>query len=286
MKTLYINCSMGAAGDMLTGALIELMPDRIAAVGKLNSLVIPGVEFSAEDSEKCGITGTHIRVLVDGDEELPDGHTHEHQHCHEHTHEDGVMHSHEHEHIHGHGHHHHNGMHDIEHIIMDHIDADEKVRRDALAVYEIVADAESKAHGVPVTEVHFHEVGAMDAVADVAAACFLMNELGPDRVIVSDIHVGNGTVNCAHGVLPVPAPATANILEDLPYYKGDIDSELCTPTGAALLRYFGTEFGANMAEIEAEYAASETSQGIAAGRGMGNKDFARPNCVTVYFKES
>ena len=279
MKTLYIDCGMGAAGDMLTGALVELMPDRDAAIERLNELGIPGVEFSAEDSEKCGVRGTHIRVLINGEEELPDDHTHEHQHCHEHEHC--------HEHTHGHGHHHHhNGMHDIEHIIMDHIDADEKVKRDALAVYEIVADAESRAHGVPVTEVHFHEVGAMDAVADVAAVCLLMNELGPDRVVVSDIHVGNGTVNCAHGVLPVPAPATANILEGLPYYKGDIDSELCTPTGAALLKYFGTEFGADMTEIEADYADADTAQNVTSGHGMGNKNFVRPNCVTVYCREA
>ena len=124
----------------------------------------------------------------------------------------------------------------------------------------------------------------MDAVADVAAVCYLMNEIGPDGIVVSDIHVGSGTVNCAHGVLPVPAPATANILEDLPYYKGDIESELCTPTGAALLKYFGTEFGADMTEIEAAHAAANGSQSITAGHGMGNKDFAKPNCVTVYLK--
>ena len=137
-------------------------------------------------------------------------------------------------------------------------------------VYKIIADAESKAHGVPVTEVHFHEVGAMDAIADVSAVCMLMDRIGAEHVTASPVNVGGGTVKSAHGILPVPAPATAFILEGIPYYSGDIKSELCTPTGAALLRYFVDGYGdmPSMA-IESE------------GHGMGTKDFDKANCVRI-----
>jgi len=114
------------------------------------------------------------------------------------------------------------------------------VRENVLAVYRSIADAESRVHGVPVDEIHFHEVGTMDAVADVVAVCLLMDRLAPERVIVSPIHVGSGHVHCAHGILPVPAPATAYILQGLPIYGGSVKGELCTPTGAALLKHFAT----------------------------------------------
>ena len=119
----------------------------------------------------------------------------------------------------------------------------EKVRGDVMAVYRIIAEAESQVHGEPVSEIHFHEVGSMDAVADVTAVCLLIHELGIQKIMASPIHVGSGHVKCAHGILPVPAPATTLILQGLPIYSGDIRGELCTPTGAALLRHFVTEFG-------------------------------------------
>jgi uncharacterized protein (DUF111 family) len=118
----------------------------------------------------------------------------------------------------------------------------------------------------------------MDAIADMTAVCMLMDVIAPDAVIVSDIHVGAGFVKCAHGVLPVPAPATANILAGLPVYGGEVQGELCTPTGAALLKYFGTEFGADREKFEADGAVTGS------GHGMGRKDFDRPNCVTVLLK--
>ena len=109
------------------------------------------------------------------------------------------------------------------------------VGQDVLAVYGLIAAAESKVHGVPVEEIHFHEVGTMDAVADVTAVCLLLRELAPDRVLASPVHVGSGQVRCAHGLMPVPAPATAELLKDVPMYGGELRGELCTPTGAALL---------------------------------------------------
>ena len=165
-------------------------------------------------------------------------------------------------------------MHDIEHIVAD-LDIPDKVRGDVLSVYGLIAAAESHVHGVPITEIHFHEVGTMDAVADVTAVCLLMNELAPQRVVVSPIHVGSGTVRCAHGVLPVPAPATAEILKGLPIYSGAINGELCTPTGAALLRHFATEFGS--------MPVMRTS---AVGYGMGKKDFPVANCVRTFLGET
>ena len=244
MKTLYLDCGMGAAGDMLTAALIELLPDPDAFIDRLNSLNIPKIKYVKEKSVKCGITGTHITVTVDGEEEN------------EHIHEEGHHH-----------HHHHSGMHDIEHIVRS-LDLPTMVKLDILAVYKIIAEAESHVHGVPVSEIHFHEVGTMDAVADITAVCLLMNEIEPDEVIVSPVHVGYGKVKCAHGILPVPAPATAHILKGIPVYGGKIEGELCTPTGAALLKYYADSFG--------EMPLMKVNS---IGYGMGKKDFAAANTV-------
>ena len=268
MRILYLDCGMGAAGDMLTAALIELLPDREEFLAMLNSLGIPGVTFSSEVSTKCGIRGTHITVKVNGEEENDEMYAHEHDHEHDHEHEH--EHDHEHEHSHEHGGHHyhrHSGMHDIQHVIDD-LTVSDKVRADITAVYTLIAEAESHVHGVPVTEIHFHEVGTMDAVADVTAVCLLMERLAPEQVVVSPVHVGSGHVKCAHGILPVPAPATAYILRDVPIYGGGIKSELCTPTGAALLKHFATRFG--------DMPVMRTS---AIGYGMGKKDFTAANCV-------
>jgi uncharacterized protein (TIGR00299 family) protein len=144
-----------------------------------------------------------------------------------------------------------------------------------MAVYGLIAEAESHAHGQPVDQIHFHEVGSMDAVADVTAVCLLMNRIAPDQVIASPVHVGSGHVRAAHGVLPVPAPATAFILKDVPIYGGRIQGELCTPTGAALLKHFADRFG-DMPAMKV--------RGI--GYGMGKKDFEAANCVRVMLGDS
>ena len=308
MKTLYLECGMGAAGDMLTAALLELMPDPEAAATELNGLGIPGVQFSKEAVSKCGIGGTHMTVKVHGEEESEEmfhhhhehhDHPHEHEHSHEsachehhdhlhehedheHTHEHHHEHAHEHTHEHthehgdaGHTHHHHSSLHDIEHIVCGHLNIPEQVKQDVMAVYGLIAEAESHAHGVPVTEIHFHEVGTMDAVADITAVCLLMNKIAPDQVIVSPVHVGSGHVHCAHGILPVPAPATAYILNGVPMYGGAVKGELCTPTGAALLKHFATRFG------DMPVMRTETI-----GYGMGKKDFEQANCIRAMLGET
>ena len=279
MKTLYLECKMGAAGDMLLGALLELMPDPEKTLAQLNGLGIPGVTYRMERTEKCGIQGTHMRVLVNGQEEHShDHHAHDHghehhhdhameEHVHDHTHDHAVeKHAHEHDHDHAHSHHH-ASMGDIRHIL-GHLDLSESVRKDAVAVYDSIAQAESHAHGMPAEEIHFHEVGTMDAVADVVGVCLLMDQLGADRVCASPVQVGSGHVHCAHGILPVPAPATAFLLQGIPSYGGEIDGELCTPTGAALLRHFASSFGP-MPQMAVERI----------GYGMGSKDFPMANCV-------
>lgn len=268
MKTLYLDCSMGAAGDMLAAALLELLPDPDAFVAELNALAIPDVKFSRETSVKCGITGTHLQVTVHGEEE--GAHDHHHAHSHDHHHD----HAHAHHHDHAHSHHHHASLHDIEHIVRGHLSLPATVADNVMAVYHLIADAESKAHGKPVSEIHFHEVGTMDAIADITAVCLLMHCLAPDEIIVSPVHVGSGQVHCAHGILPVPAPATATILQDVPIYGGSIQGELCTPTGAALLKHFANSFG--------DMPVMRTS---AIGYGMGQKDFPAANCVRALLGE-
>ena len=260
MKVIYLDCSMGAAGDMLMAALYELLDDKQTFLDTMRGLGLPGIEISADPAVKCGITGTHMKVLVRGSEELDALHDHLHEHAHEHSHD--------------HEHHHHTGLHEIEHLL-SHLDLPQTVRDDALAVYRRIAEAESKVHGRPVDQIHFHEVGTLDALADVVGVCLLMHLLAPEKVYASSVHVGSGQVRCAHGILPVPAPATALLLSGVPIYGGAIQGELCTPTGAALLTHFVTKFG--------ELPAMRL---LKSGYGMGTKDFPAANCVRAMLGET
>lgn len=277
MKTLYLECNMGAAGDMLSAALLELHPDPEAMIGKLNSLGIPGVRYKAQPMEKCGIRGTHLTVTVNGEEEQSaDVHPHDREvHSHTHTHDHHGHDESDHGHDHGHGHHHvHRSLADIE-AIVGKLELAEAVRKDILMVYRLIAEGESHAHGRPVEEIHFHEVGNMDAVADITAFCLLLHELSPEQVIVSPVRTGFGEVRCAHGILPVPAPATAWILRGVPIYAGDIRGELCTPTGAALLKHFASSYG-TLPQMTVEKT----------GTGCGTKDFPQANCLRAMLGET
>ena len=282
MKTLYLECNMGAAGDMLTAALWELLDEarRAEFLNTMNGLGLPGVEVRAEKAAQCGIWGTHMQVTVHGEEEesldvnCGQGHADgEHEHSHEHTHEQEHIHDHPHG-GEGHHHHHHTGMAEIETQIGA-LALPEAVRQNALAVFRLLAQAESHAHDRPVEQIHFHEVGTMDAVADVVGACLLIHMLAPDEILASPVHVGCGQVRCAHGILPVPAPATAYLLQGVPAYGGSVQGELCTPTGAALLRHFVKHFGP-MPVMAAQ----------AIGYGMGKKEFAQANCVRAFWGET
>ncbi len=252
MKGLYIDCSMGVAGDMLMSALADLLPNPHKFIEEMNALNIPQVSFELEKKKSCGVVGSHIKVLVEGAEE--------HEHCHNHSHHHHAEHHHA---------HHHATYGGVSHVI-DHMAISDKVKHAAKDVYRIIAEAEGEVHGEPMENIHFHEVGTLDAIADVVGCCLLMELIAPEIVYTSEIHVGSGTVQCAHGVLPVPAPATAKILKGIPIYGGEIKSELCTPTGAALIKYFTNKFGA-MPKMTIEKD----------GYGIGTKEFNRANCVRV-----
>ncbi|MBQ5995206.1 MAG: nickel pincer cofactor biosynthesis protein LarC [Clostridia bacterium] len=247
---IYFECNMGAAGDMLASALVDLSEDRQGTVDELNSLGLPDTKILLSDGEQCGIYGTHLEILIGGEKETPDSH---------------------------HGHHHHRhgrSLADINEIIAC-LNISEEIKQDVRNIYGIVAEAEAKAHRKEVTQVHFHELGMLDAVADITVTAYLLRKLKAEKIICSPINVGNGTVKCEHGIIPVPAPATANILTGVPYYKSDIQTELCTPTGAALLKYFSDSFERD--------PKLEIVKKI--GIGTGTKKLERANIIRVFCYE-
>ncbi len=241
MKTLYLECAMGAAGDMLLAALLELLPEKDALLNTLEQL--PGIKATAQRVERCGIFGTKVTVTIHGQEEDD------------------------------HHHHGHTTLKEIQAAI-DNLPVSQWVKDNAKAVYDSLAQAESRVHGQPTEEVHFHEVGAWDAVADVVGVCLAMEQLAPEQIFVSPVHVGYGHVHCAHGLLPVPAPATALLLEGAPVY-GEVKGELCTPTGAALLTHFADLFGSMPVMTVAKI-----------GCGCGTKEFERANCLRAFWGEA
>lgn len=246
MKILYLNCAMGAAGDMLAAALLELHPDPEGFLRRLNSALPDRVTVSSEPDEKRGVRGTRLRVAVDGEEE---------------GREQG-------------------GLHPETSVreILDRVrsvDVPEPVRGDVLAVYDRIVRAESAVHGRPVDNVHLHELGSLDALADVLSVCWLVRELSPEKIVCSPIAVGSGTVSCAHGILPVPAPATALLLQGLELEAGPERGELCTPTGAALLGYYADCFGP-LPRMRLEKL----------GVGAGTKDFQTANVLRAFLGES
>jgi hypothetical protein len=276
MKTLYIECKMGAAGDMLMAALYELLNDaeKKTFLDTMNRLFPDDVIVTPIAAKSCGIGGTHMQVEVLHTEEgAEDAGVDEHRHSHgsesgaraheTHAADSGA----------GHAHHSHYTYPSILAQI-DQLPLSDSVKKDAAAIYKLIGEAEATVHGHPLSQIHFHEVGSLDAIADVVGCSLLFSMLQPDAILASPIHVGNGTVRCAHGILPVPAPATAEILKGIPYYTGDIASELCTPTGAAVLKHFASDFISmpvmNVSRI---------------GIGLGTKEFAQANCVRVFVGE-
>lgn len=287
MILLYLECNMGAAGDMLMGALYDLLePEQQQEfLAQMNSLGLPDVALTAARQVKCGICGTHMHVSIHGVEEAELAQEHgspAQEHFHEHSHLAPDAHSHEHSHTtaqeHAHEHHHASYSHILQQISQ--LPLPEEVRAHAATVYRLIGQAEAKVHQTAIEHIHFHEVGTMDALMDVVGCCLLIHMLKPDTILSSPVHVGSGTVRCAHGILPVPAPATAEILKGIPIYGGQIKGELCTPTGAALLKHFASSF-TDMPPMAV----------TAAGYGMGTKDFPQANCVraflgTIYHADS
>lgn len=302
-KILYLECKTGAAGDMLMGALYSLLTEeqKVLFLEKLNAI---SEEVCVIPQEICkqGIGGVHMKVEINGEEEgiahTNDHHhdheeAHEHSHCAEHSHEEAHMHSHEddHEHAHHHegaqihNHHHHEDEHAHVHHYGHHahtsvasilekisvLDMSDSIKKNAEGIYRNIAAAESKVHRTDMEQIHFHEVGSLDALIDVVGSCLVLELLGVDEVQASPVCVGNGTVRCAHGILPVPAPATAEIIKGMPVYCSSFDGELLTPTGAAILKYFVETYTKEM-HMEIEEI----------GYGFGTKDFAQLSCVRAF----
>ena len=248
MKTLYLECNMGCSGDMLLGALLELLPEPQRWLNRFQQIGLPRVRLERSVQPKCGIYGTHISVLIDGSVEETEGSPHSH-------------------------HDHHNLGHITELICS--LAIPDRVREHALAVYHLLAEAEAQVHQTAVDQIHFHEVGSLDAVADIVGVCLLLDELRPDRILASPVVAGSGTVRCAHGILPVPAPATALLLRGIPWRSGTLEGELCTPTGAALLRHFVQQFG-----------PMPTLTVGRIGIGTGQKEFPQANLLRAFWCDS
>lgn len=238
MKVVYFECDMGAAGDMLCASLLDTLDNSGEIIDRLNNMDFDGVRFSLKRTEKCSVTGSKFDVSVD---------------------EKG---------------HHHHSINDI-YSTIDSFDVSQSVKDNAKSVYALIADAESAVHGKPVAQVHLHEVGAKDAVADVTAFALIMEYIGADMVAVSPVATGFGKVKTSHGIMSVPAPATAELLKGMCSYSGDTEGELCTPTGAALLKYYSAKTGERPV---GEYHS--------VGYGMGSKDFDRANCVRAFIGET
>ena len=299
-KILYLDCASGISGDMTVGALLDLGASREKLVRALDSLGVSGYHLHFGRTKKCGIDAYDFDVHLEEEEhhhdhehshdehnhshdehdhshdEYDHEHHHDHEHTHDHEHHHAHEHTHEHEHSHDHAHTHdhmhphvHRNIHDIFEII-DRLDASDRVKNLARRMFEIVAGAESKAHGIPVSEVHFHEVGAIDSIVDVISAAFCLEDLGIHRVVVSPLSEGHGFARCQHGLMPVPVPATANIAaaQGLELTLRDVEGEMVTPTGAAIAAAFRTE-----AALPKKYQIEKI------GIGAGNKDFAHANIL-------
>ena len=247
MRVLYLDCSSGVSGDMVAAALYGVVDDKESFRKEVSDLGIPGVEVSFGKVSKCGIQCDSVSVSVVGEEEHqgPSGH----HHCHR-------------------------SMEDVLSLIEGmHVSA--KVKKRLREVYSALAAAESEAHGVPVSEIHFHEVGAKDAIADIALSCLLLERIGADSVVASPVRLGYGTVRCAHGVLSVPAPATEALVRGIPCYVGDEEGEFCTPTGAALLRTLVDDF-----------SRMPVMTIVSSGRGAGKAERRTPNYLRAFVGET
>ena len=287
-KVLYLECFSGISGDMTVGALLDLGADKEVLMQALDSLHVDGYEVKIGRSSKCGIDACDFDVLIPEQPDYDEGHMHDHEHEHHHDHEHEHHHDHEHEHHHDHehyhdhehhhGHHHahvHRNIHDVFEVI-DRLD-NAHVKELAKKMFMIVAEAESKAHGLPVDQVHFHEVGAIDSIVDIISVAVCVDNLGVDDIVVSELYEGSGHVRCQHGMMPVPVPATANIVaaNHLPMKITDAQGEMVTPTGAAIA-----------AALRTSDKLPENYQLLRIGLGAGKKDFPKANVLRAMLLET
>lgn len=292
---LYLECNSGISGDMLVAAFLDLGADREALAKALDSLPVQGFTYAISTVKKAGVVCCDFDVVLDAEHENHDHdmtylhgeqehvHVHDHHHhdhCgeHEHTH-DHHHHDHcgEHEHTHEHHHHHeHRALADIIAII-NNAQITEGAKEIALKIFDIIGDAEAKAHGVSKSEVHFHEVGAVDSIVDIVAIAVCVDSLGITEVIVPKLCEGSGTIRCQHGILPVPVPAVANIMQayGLKVEIIPVQGEFVTPTGAA---------AAAALKTSAELPNGFTIKRI--GLGAGKRTYERPSILRAMLIEA
>ena len=269
MKILYYDCFAGISGDMHLGAMIDAGVDPEHLLNELKKLPLDGYKVKITRDQRKSIEGTRVDIIVEG------GHVHHHHHNDDHHHGHDHDHNHHHHHHHEeHPHHHeHRNLADIKKIISE-SGLPEETKTRAMKMFLLIAEAEAKIHGVSVDEIHFHEVGAVDSIVDITGAAICLEYLKPDRILSSTIELGSGMVKCAHGLMPVPAPATAEILKNIPVKIGSTPHEATTPTGAAILAANVDEFTDQM-----NFKPEKTAYGI------GQRDTELPNILRVYLGE-
>ena len=257
MKTLYFDCSSGISGNMTLGALLEIVGDENYLLGELKKLNVDGYKIEISKKVKNGITGTYVDVILENEH-----HHHDHDHGHAHDHEH-------------HHHHEHRNLYDVNTII-DNSSLDENTKDLAKRIFLRVAKAESKVHNKSLDEVHFHEVGAIDSIVDIVGTAILINKINPDRIISSVVNDGYGFIECAHGTMAVPVPATSEIFaaSNVKFRQIDIDTELVTPTGAAIIAELAEDFSTLPAMVTEKI-----------GWGTGSKELKIPNVLKVYYGE-
>lgn len=274
MKTLYFDCSSGISGNMTLGALLEIVGDDNSLLEELKKLNVDGYRIEISNKVKNGITGKYVDVILEDDE-----HEHHQEHVHQHEHETAIHNNtHEdihHEHSHEHHHHAHRNLNDVNEII-DNSSIDDKSKELAKRIFLRVAKAEAKVHNKSLDEVHFHEVGAIDSIVDIVGTAILINKINPDKIISSIVNDGYGFIECAHGTMSVPVPATSEIFasSNVKFRQIDVDTELVTPTGAAIIAELAEEFTTLPAMVTEKI-----------GWGAGYKDLKIPNVLKVYYGE-
>ncbi|GHU31141.1 hypothetical protein FACS1894172_05540 [Spirochaetia bacterium] len=282
MKTLYFDCFAGISGDMTLGALVDVGVDPSRLKAELEKLNLKGWKLDFVRDERCGISGTRAVVEIEGDDDHHDHHEYHNHEQHEHGHDDHEhdhhhSHDHEHSHEHHHDHHHehsHNSWKEIRHVIETSAISDGAKRR-ALDIFSRIAKAESEVHGVPVDNIGFHEVGALDSIIDIVGVAICLDILAPARITAGTVELGGGTVRCAHGELPVPAPATLILCRGMPVHTGGFNKEMTTPTGAAILASQVDEFVS-----EASFTELKT------GYGLGTRKLDKPNALRVSWRNN
>jgi len=281
MRIACLDCFSGISGDMFLGALVDAGVPLDLLAETVKALDV-GAKLEARKVVRGSITGTKVDVLTSENPAADSSasHSHAHSHSHSHGHDHDHDHDHQHDHAHEHGHdkthaHKHRSLSAILKII-DAATLDSTVKANASRAFQLLGEAEAAVHSIPIEQVHFHEVGAVDTIVDIVCAAAGAAHLGVDRWIASPLNVGSGTVECAHGTLPVPAPATVRLLGAAPVYSAGPAMERVTPTGAAILRM-----------LHVEYAPLPPMRIQSSGYGAGGRDTpGQPNLVRLLVGEA